>query len=397
MLNKQKSFIKGYKFRIYPTTSQIKLFDQTFGCCRYVWNRALSESKTEYEYYLTYKNTDSLNPVIKPIITGFNLVNKLNIYKSDNKSLWLNNVSAVALQQSMLHLGKAFTYFFKLNKKYPKFKSKDNNQSFKLMNNSFKFKDKEFFIIKSKEPIKIKWSKELPSLPSSATITKTSSGKYYISFVCEYKPIQTTGIKKTGIDLGLKKFLVSNDGIKISNPKHLKQYEKQLKRLQQSLSRKKKGSNNRNKARLKLAICHEHIVNSRNDFLHKLSRALVNENQVIGVEKLKVKNMVRNHKLAKSISDTSWSRFCTLLNYKVIESQHCTLVYMDCWYPSTHICSECDNKLNYKLKLSDRQWNCPNCGCNHDRDVNAAKNILKKSLSTLDILQPPANARIILA
>ena len=319
------------------------------------------------------------------------------MYKADQKSLWLSEVSYIALQQSLLNLGKAFGTFFKNRKGYPKFKSKHGSQSFTMVGDSFRFKDKDIFIAKSKEALKVKWSRDLPSSPSSAVITRTPSGKYYIIFICEHTPSVTTGIKTIGIDLGLKDFLVSSDSTKVPNPKHLKYREKQLRRLQQSLSRKKKGSKNRNKARLKVATCHERITNNRNDFLHKLSRTLVNENQVIGVEKLKVKNMVKNHKLAKSISDASWSRFCTMLNYKTIESQHCTLVYMDCWYPSTHICSDCDTKLNFKLKLSQRQWTCPSCGSIHDRDVNAAKNILKKALSTLAALVPPASARIVIA
>ena len=396
MTNNKKPFKKGYKYRIYPTETQIELINKTFGCCRYVYNRALAESKIEYKYYLSHKDISAII-IKKPSLSGFSFVNKLPLYKIDPECLWLNNVSAVALQQSMLQLGKAFDNFFKLCKGYPKFKSKNGHQSFTLRTNSFKLKDNELFIIKSKEALKVKWSRKLPSVPNYAVISRTPSGKYFISFNCEHIPVSTNGIKKIGIDLGLKDFLASSDGNKVPNPKHLKYRERQLRRLQQSLAKKKKGSKNRNKARLKVATCHERITNCRNDFLHKLSRTLVNENQVIGVEKLKVKNMVRNHKLAKSISDASWSRFCTMLNYKTIESQHCTLVYMDCWYPSTHICSDCDIKLDYKLKLSQREWVCPSCSSTHDRDVNAAKNILKKSLSTLVTLVPPANARIVLA
>ena len=394
MIKNKKSFIKGFKYRIYPTKDQIELFEKTFGCVRYVWNKALFDSKQDYEYYLAHKDISNIS---KPILTGFSLVNKLTKYKTNSESLWLNKAIAVSLQQSMLNLGKAFSFFFKSRKGYPQFKSKHGKQSFTLMNFNLRFKEDKLFIPKSKEALKVKWYRKLPSAPTSANITKTSSGKYYISFICVCIPIQTTGTKQIGIDLGLKNFLVSNDGTKISNPKHLKQYEKQLRRLQQSLSRKKKDSKNNNKARLKVAKCHEHIVNSRNDFLHKLSRTLVNENQVIGIEKLKVKNMVKNHKLSKNISDASWSRFCTMLNYKAIESQHCTLVYMDCWYPSTHICSDCENKLDFKLKLSQREWVCPSCGSIHDRDINAAKNILKKSLSTLAILYLPIDVRIVLA
>lgn len=393
-----KSFKKGFKYRIYPNKEQIDLFNKTFGCVRYVWNKGLSDAKLEYEYYLAHKNTNHSNILTKPNMTGFGFANRLVGYKNDINSTWLNDVSAVALQQAMLHLGSAFSRFFKNRKNYPVFKSKHDKQSFSLMSNAFKFKDRELFIIKAKDPLKIKWSRELPNTPSSATISKTPSGKYYISFICEYLPVTTTGIKTTGIDLGLKDFAILSTGTKISNPKHLKNKEKHLKRCQQSLSRKKKGSKNRNKARIKVAKVYEKISNQRNDFLHKLSRTLINENQVIGIEKLKVKNMVKNHKLAKSISDVSWSKFASMLNYKALESNHCSIVYMSCWYPSTHICSSCNTKLDYKLKLSTRKWLCPTCGLTHDRDINAAKNILNHTLATIKDLQIPNGfCKIILA
>jgi putative transposase len=298
----------------------------------------------------------------------------------------------------MLHLGSAFSTFFKNRKGYPAFKSKHGKQSFSLMSFNLRFKEKELFIPKSKDPLRVKWSRELPNSPSSATINKTPSGKYFISFVCEYIPVKTNGTGQIGLDLGLKDFLVTSDGTKISNPKYLKNKERHLKRVQQALSRKKKGSKNRAKARIKVALVHEKIVNTRNDFLHKLSTNIINENQVIGVEKLKVSNMIKNHSLAKSISDVAWGRFCQMLNYKALASQNCSIVYMDTWYPSSHLCSVDGYLLEHKLKLSDRLWTCPQCGTVHDRDINAAKNILKVTLATVkEHLVLPGAAMILLA
>lgn len=398
MIDIKKPFVKGFKYRIYPTVDQIELFNKTFGCVRYVYNRGLADAKREYEYYLAHKDTNPSNVLVKPILTGYEFCNRLITYKADINSLWLNEVNAVSLQQAMFHLGSAFSTFFKSRKGYPAFKNKTSIQSFTLMTTGFRFKENKLYIAKSKEPLNVKWSRELPSVSSSCVISKTPSGKYYISFTCEYTPVKTSGTGQTGIDLGLKDFLVSSDGIKIPNPKHLKNKEKHLKRVQQALSRKQKGSKNRIKARIKVAIAHEKIANTRNDFLHKLSTNLINENQVIGVEKLKVSNMVKNHKLAKSISDVAWSRFCTMLNYKSLASQNCTLVYMDTWYPSSHLCNIDGYLLEHKLKLSDRQWTCPQCGTLHDRDINAAKNILKVTLATVKEYQIlPGTAMILLA
>ena len=390
-----KPFVKGYKFRIYPNKEQTELLEKTFGCCRFVWNKALAETKQEYEFYLAHKDVNSITPVLKPNVTGFGFVNRLTIYKCNPEQQWLNEVNAVSLQQVMLQLGASYSEFFKKRKGYPKFKKKSNRQSFTLMNNSFRFKEDEFYIAKSKEPLKVDFSRELPSAPTSAVISKTPSGKYYVSFICEYFPTKTNGQGKIGIDLGLKDFLVDSEGNRVCNPKFLEKKQKQLARHQRAFSRKKKGSQNRNKARLKVAKLHEMVTNQRNDFLHKLSRKLINENQVIGVEKLKVKNMVKNHKLAKAISSASWSRFCEMLNYKSRESQNCSIVYMDTYFPSTHICNNTGLKLDYKLKLSDRAWKCPHCSETHDRDLNAARNIRDESLTTLALHKIPDGAGIV--
>ncbi|EKD22673.1 MAG: hypothetical protein ACD_84C00014G0004 [uncultured bacterium] len=387
MNTKEQPFKKGYKFEIYPNIEQKELLENTFGCCRFVWNKALDNAKKEYEFFLAHKDLNPSNIILKPNLSGYEFVNRLIKYKSDPETQWLNDVNSVALQQTMLHLGTAFSIFFKNRKGYPAFKKKHNRQSFSLMTNSFRFKGEQLFIAKSKDPLIVGFSRKLPSQPSSATISKSPTGRYYISFICEYIPTKTNGKGKIGIDLGLKDFLVTSDGIKIPNPKHLKKHEKRLKRLQQSLSKKRKGSKSRNKARIKVAKQYEVVSNCRNDFQHKLSRILVNENQVIGLEKLIVKNMVKNRKLSKAISDVAWGSFTSKLNYKAKESQNCKLVYMDCWYPSSHICNVDHIQLDRKLSLSERTWKCPHCNTIHDRDINAAINIRNEAILTIELFQ----------
>ena len=377
-----RTFVKGFKFPCYPTEEQKVLLAKTFGCCRYVYNRGLKEAVAEYEHYLAHRTAlPSLKP---PRCTGYDFVNKLPGYKSDPDSFWLNEVSAVALQQAMLHLGSAYSDFFKEHKGYPRTKSKYDRQSFTLVGTAFQMRGRDLYIIKSMAtPLKVVFSRELPSAPSKITISKTPSGKYYVSFLCEYTPEPKYGTGRIGIDLGLKDFLVASDGTRIPNPKHLAKRARQLRRAQQSLSRCKKGSRNRTKARLKVAQIHERIRNTRTDFQHKLSRRLVNENQVIGLEKLMVKGMVRNRHLSKAISDAGWRSFTNKLDYKAREAQYCTLIYMDAFFPSSHLCSLTHKRLDRKLSLNERTWLCPHCGLMHDRDENAAANIEYEALEVL--------------
>lgn len=396
MLQTKTPFKKGYKFRVYPNASQIELFEKTFGCCRYVWNKTLAETKEQYQTYLLLKDLNPNLLIEKPNVSGYSFVKNLLKFKYDENSLWLNEVSACALQQTMLCLGTAFTTFFRNKKGYPNFKSKHGKQSFSLMKHFFSYKNDILIIAKSKDPLIFDNHRKLPSEPTSVAVSKSSSGKYYISFICEYNPVKTTGTGHIGIDLGIKDFLVTSDGIKVSNPKYYSKYQKKLKRIQQSLSRKKKGSKNRNKARVRVALHHEKIVNCRTDFLHKLSRKLVNENQVIGLETLKVRNLMKNHKLAKSIADVSWRKFTSMLNYKSRESQNCSLVYMDTYFPSSHICNVDQTKLNRKLLLSEREWTCPECGTIHDRDINAALNIKNEAICTMVLHKVPFDSGSIL-
>ena len=401
-INKERSFVKGYKYPIYPTEEQKILLAKTFGCCRFVWNTALAEAKQEYEEYLIWKDKNPIGKVVKPIITGFYFANKLPLFKSRIGNEFLSEVSYDILQQTLINLGSTYSEFFKKRKGYPKFKKKQNAQTFRLTKNVFKFKDGQFYIAKSKDPIAIGFgrngkNRNLPSDPSSCIIGVTSTGKYYVSFVCEYVPTKTNGAGKLGIDLGIKDFLVDSNGNKISNPKFLNQHERNLKRKQQKLSKCRKGSIRRNKARLKVAKIHETITNARNNFQHQLSRKLINENQVIGIEHLIIKNMVKNRKLSKAISQVGWSSFVNKLIYKAKESQHCNIVKIDTFYPSSHICNNTQIKLDRKLKLSEREWHCPHCGETHDRDINAAKNIRDEAMLQMISMNIPLGGYLVLA
>lgn len=383
MEHKNKPRVKGFMFPVFPDKQQAKLFNETFGCCRFVWNKALAEAIKEYDDYLAKKELGTATPEDRPDVSGYGFVQRLVRYKADKEYAWLNDVSSVALQQTMLHLGMAFSRFFKTKTGYPKFKSKYARQSLSLMNNSFRFKDGELYIAKSKDPLKIKFTRELPSAPSSATISKTPTGELFISFTCEYFPEKTSGTDIIGIDVGINDFITTSDGWKVSNPKHFEKSKRKLKRRQQSLSRKQKGSRNQHKARIVVAKCHKRIANLRSDFRHKLSRFLVNKSQVIGVERLRVRNMLKNRLLSRFIADAAWSLFLAMLEYKVRESQHCNLVYMDPFFPSSKLCNVTRNKLNRPLKLSERSWECPFCGQTHDRDINAALNIRDEAMRTI--------------
>jgi putative transposase len=271
MHGQPKIFLKRYNFRIYPTEEQKVLFAKTFGCCRYVYNRLLAEANAEYEAYKESLKTPGAKELKKPLVTQFSLISKLTIIKSQGDVPWLNEVSSRALQQSAICLSNAFANFFRNRKGYPKFKKKHGRQSFTLTREAFSFKENKLYIAKSKEPLEVLYSRELPSEPSSLTIIKTPSGKYFISFVCEYTPTKTSGTKITGIDIGLKNLITLSDGTKIPNPYYFRRSEDRLRRLHQSLSRKQKGSKNREKARIALAKCYEHISNRRLDYLHKLT------------------------------------------------------------------------------------------------------------------------------
>lgn len=368
--NKENILVKGYKFRIYPNKPQKEYLDRVFGCCRFVYNHYLSKAIADYE---KYTQDSSLQ---KPNINVFSICKDLVLLKNVPEFLWLKEAPTHVLQDSVHKLGNAYNGFFKNKKGYPKFKKKQNKQSVTFSVFSYVLKDKVFKLAKCKESFKVKWSRDLPTeSPGPVTVSKTPDGKYYASFMCSYASEKTTGTKFTGIDAGITDLATFSDGTSIENPRHYKKLSKQLVKQQRQLSRKKKGSKNRNKARLKVAKIHAKIANQRNDYLHKLTTWLVRENQAIAIERLMIKNMVKNHRLAKHILDASWGKMRDYLKYKSIASNHCKLFLADPYFPSTQLCSHCGMRPKEKIKLGVTRWTCCNCGSVHQRDHNAAKNL----------------------
>lgn len=359
------------KQRFYPTTAQAELFAKTFGCVRVAWNQIL-KARTDSFYNdgksVSYNKASTM----------------LTALKKQPEYNWLSDVASVALQQAIRHQQTAFKNFFDKRAQYPKFKSRKHRQSFSLVGTAIKYVDGQLFIAKSKEPLNIRWSRELPSAPSSITISKDTAGRYFVSMLCkaEFEPMPIT-TNVTGIDLGLKHLFITDKGEKYDNPRHIKRYEKKLAYLQRLLAKKKKGSKNRNKIRQKIARLHAKIADCRLDHLHKCSRELINENQVICVESLAVKNMIKNHKLGKHIADASWSEFIRQLKYKG-EWAGRTIAEIDRFFPSSKRCSTkgC-GFVNESLPLNIREWICPECGTVHDRDICAAQNILTAGLAGL--------------
>ena len=358
----------AYKYRLYPTKSQEQLFAQTFGCVRYVYNNIL-----EYRHNEFYTNHNSIN--YKQTSAKFTEMRK--------EIDWLRDVSFDAIQQGLRNLDKAFSNFFLKRANYPKFKNRNMKQSFRLTKNAFRFKDGKLYIAKSKEPLNVKWSRELDLQKlNSITISKDSANRYHVSIQGEKDmKLHPFTDKKIGIDLGLTHFCIDSDGDKINNPRTTRKYAQKLKFEQRRLKNKEKDSENFKKQKLKVARVHAKIADTRNDFLHKLSSKIINENQVIVLEDLAVGNMIKNKKLSKSIADVSWSKFVNMLKYKS-EWYGRTFHQVNRWYPSSKTCSNCGH-LHDSMPLNIRNFSCENCGAELDRDINAAKNILTVGLTEL--------------
>lgn len=366
--------IKHYKYRIYPNAEQRVLLARTFGCTRFVSNQLLDHANRTYQTYLT-------NPALaKPSVSGYSLTNAIPSLKQAYP--WLAEVSSVTLQQAAQDLGRGFTNFFQKRARYPRFKARRNRQSFRLTANAFRVVGDDFTIAKATSPIRVRWSRPLPSPPTSVTITQDPDGRYYASFCCAYTPDPTNGDLKLGLDLGISSFYTDSLGGATAPPKYYRRAERRLARAQRALARKQPKSRNREKARRRVAKLHAKTKHQRSDFLHQLSRRLVNDCRMIAIENLNVTGMVRNRHLAKSISDLGWSTFVDQLRYKVEESQWCSLVQVGRWFPSTQTCSVCGHRQTQdaKLKLSVRRWTCPGCNTFHERDTNAAVNILNEGL-----------------
>ena len=371
--------LRGFKFRFYPTDSQRLELAQTFGCVRFVYNWALALRTNSY-----YQDNESLSYT--------DTSNALTKLKKDPEKPWLKKVSSVPLQQGLRHLNTAFQNFFKGKTKYPKFKKKSNRQSAHYAPNAFKWKDNQLTLAKMDQPLKIRFHRHFEGEPKSVTISVDPSNRYFVSFLVEEELEQwNKSSGQIGIDLGIKDVMVTSKGFASGNPKHYQKYQERLKTLQRRLAKKKrrdpasptgarecsprqKGSNNRYKARLKVAKLQAKIADCRQDFLHKLTTQLVRENQAIYTETLAVKNMMANHKLAKAIADCGWGEALRQLQYKCKWHDR-MLVAIDRWFPSSKRCNPCGHILD-KLPLNIREWICPSCNSLNLRDENAAKNIL---------------------
>ena len=360
---------RAYQYRIYPTDEQKKTLARTFGCVRFVYNWALrlrTDAYYERQERLYYSDTSA----------------RLTALKGQPEYSWLNEVAAVPLQQSLRHLDKAFKNFFEGRADYPKFHSRHGEQSATYVGTAFKWDGTTLTLARMDTALNIVWSRPLPKgcKPTTVTITKDKASRYFLSILVEEDIKHLPRVKKqVGLDLGLKSMVITSDGEHVGNPRYRRSDEKKLAKAQRRLSKKKKGSKNRAKARLKVAKAHAKIADRRRDYQQKLSTRIIRENQTICIESLQVKNMVKNHSLASSISDVGWSEFTRQLEYKA-EWYGRTLIKIDKWYPSSKRCHCCGHVLD-SLSLDERFWMCPECKAFHDRDINAAKNVLAAGLA----------------
>ncbi len=361
---------RAYKYRFYPAPGQADLLNRTFGSVRYVYNRALAERSrvwTQEQKRVTFAETCRM-------LTG---------WKNDPETAWLYEVSNVALQQGLQHLQNAYVNFWGKRARYPTFKSKHKSRASATFTTSgFRNRDGQLTLAKTDAPLDIRWSRPLPegAEPSTVTVSRDAAGRWHISILVEcaletLQPAATT----VGVDAGITSLVTLSTGEKVTNPRHARRDRTRLMKAQRELSRKVKGSANRQRARLKVARVHARITDRRRDHLHKLSTRLVRENQAVVIEDLSVRNMIRNHSLAPAISDASWAELRRQLEYKAHWYGR-TVIAVDRFYPSSKTCSAC-GVITATMPLTVREWVCAACGARHDRDVNAAKVIRAEGLS----------------
>ncbi|MFE4250174.1 RNA-guided endonuclease InsQ/TnpB family protein [Streptomyces sp. NPDC056910] len=355
---------RAFKYRFYPTDAQAAELSRTFGCVRKVYNLALA-ARTEAwarQERVNYNESSAM----------------LTAWKKTGELAYLNEVSSVPLQQALRHLQVAFTNFFGKRARYPRFKSrKKSRKSAEYTTSAFRFRDSRLTLAKMREPLEIRWSRPLPEgmSPSTVTVSQDAAGRWFVSLLCDdpgIKHLPSTDAA-IGIDAGLDHLLTFSTGEKVANPRHERRDRVALAKAQRRLAKKAKGSANRAKARRKVAKIHARIADRRRDALHKITTRLVRDNQTLVIEDLTVRNMVKNRKLARAISDAAWSQFRSMLEYKAAWYGR-EVIAIDRWFPSSKLCSSC-GALADEMPLSVRTWTCE-CGTTHDRDVNAAKNLL---------------------
>ncbi|MFG2369088.1 RNA-guided endonuclease InsQ/TnpB family protein [Streptomyces mirabilis] len=362
---------RAFKYRFCPTDAQAAELSRTFGCVRKVYNMALAARTQAWvtrQERVNYNATSAM----------------LTAWKKTEELAYLNDVSSVPLQQTLRHLQTAFTHFFGKRAKYPRFKSrKKSRRSAEYTTSAFRFRDGKLTLAKMTEPLAVVWSRPLPegAKPSTVTVSQDPAGRWFVSLLCEdpsVQPLPATG-QAIGVDVGLNHLLTLSTGEKIANPRHERRDRARLAKAQRNLARKARGEGaNRRKARLKAAKIHARIADRRRDTLHKLTTRLVRENQTLVIEDLTVRNMVKNRTLARAISDAAWSEFRSMLEYKAAWYGR-EVIAVDRWFPSSRLCSAC-NTLQDTMPLHVRTWTC-DCGVTHDRDVNAAHNLLAAGLA----------------
>ncbi|MFF8940762.1 RNA-guided endonuclease InsQ/TnpB family protein [Streptomyces sp. NPDC014864] len=362
---------RAFKYRFHPTDAQAAELSRTFGCVRKVYNLALAartQAWTLQAERINYSATSAM----------------LTAWKKTEELAYLNDVSSVPLQQALRHLQAAFTAFFAKRAKYPRFKSrKKSRRSAEYTTSAFRFRDGRLTLAKMAEPLDIVWSRLLPqgAQPSTVTVSQDAAGRWYVSLLVEdpgVAPLPATDTA-VGVDAGLDHLLTLSTGEKIANPRHERRDRARLARAQRELSRKQRGAKNREKARRRVARIHARIADRRRDHLHKLTTRLVRDNQTIVIEDLTVRNLLKNGRLARAISEAAWSDFRSMLEYKA-QWYGREVIAVDRWFPSSKLCSHC-GALQEKMPLHVRTWTCEGCGITHDRDVNAAHNLLAAGLA----------------